>query len=263
VRVQIDLTSVDSLPVEPTWLIHRTLATGYLAILAGTPGVGKSYFSYAMALAVAGGAMFLDRPVKQGRVLYFDEENGEDAQHYVRELLRGMDRPASEIAPSFNWYLDELGALSLEGRYEKMRSIAAALKPRLIVIDTATKALGIIDENDNAEALRHIEYLGQVRRAAGPLCTLFILKHARVDPISGDRDIRGAKAWKGSCNAAWALYRPGRGRPKPYGPTILEAMKARVGSFKGALDILPTVRGYSTPQQSVTLSASIHREVAE
>jgi len=262
--LQIDLTSVDVLPPEPSWLIDKMLATGYLTILAGMPGVGKSYLSYAMALAIASGANFLGHPVRKGKVLYFDEENGEDAQHYVRELLRGMpSSSAAEMAPSFHWYLDELGAQTLEGRYDRMRSLAAAARPRLIVIDTATKALGIVDENDNAEASRHVEYLGQVRRAAGPTATLLLLKHARTDPISGERSIRGAKAWIGSFNAAWCLYRPGRGRPKAYGQTVLEAIKARVGSFKGALDILPTVRNYATPQQSVTLTGYVHQEVAE
>lgn len=260
--MELSLTAVDTLPEEPEWLIHRLLAEGYLTLLAGMPGVGKSYLSYSMALSIASGAPFLGKAVRQGPVLYFDEENGEDAHHYVRELLRGMGRSAREIAPHFHWYLDELGAHTLESRYEKMRDIARATKPRLIVIDTATKALGIKDENDNAEASRHIEYLGQVRRAAGKRCTLVLLKHARVDPLSGERSIRGAKAWIGSSNAAWCLFRPHRGRPRAYAATVLEAIKARVGSFKGALNIMPEVSGYGTPQQSVVIHSSVHPEQA-
>lgn len=261
--MRADLLDALVAPSEPSWLVHSLLATGYFALLAGTPGVGKSYFSYSLGLCVASGTPFLGHAVRRGPVLYFDEENGDDAGHYVRELLRGMPEPGGGWTSDFHWYIDELGSKSVDDRYDTMYSLAQTLQPALIIIDTAAQALGIRDENDNSEASRHIEGLRLLRRRGGPNCTVLLLKHARVDPISGKRDIRGAKVWVGAANSVWGLYRPGSGRPKRYGPTVLEAMKARKGSFTGALDLKPVVTNWGAPDQRVTLSATIRPESAD
>src|SRR5262249_16591536 len=60
----------------PAWLITDLFYQSSLICLAGVPGVGKSLFSYAAAIAVASGRPFLGLSTKQTRVLYFDEENG-------------------------------------------------------------------------------------------------------------------------------------------------------------------------------------------
>ncbi|GIV03996.1 MAG: hypothetical protein KatS3mg015_2826 [Fimbriimonadales bacterium] len=64
-------------PVE--WVWDGYVAVGDLALISGPPGLGKSWLTMALATAMANGwKEFLGHPVKNGRVLYFDEENPTD-----------------------------------------------------------------------------------------------------------------------------------------------------------------------------------------
>ena len=53
---RVNIKDIFSKPLpEPEWLIPDLFIKGSLNLLAGMPGVGKSYFSYSLSVALAAG----------------------------------------------------------------------------------------------------------------------------------------------------------------------------------------------------------------
>lgn len=235
-------------PPPPSWLIPDILPAGRMIVLAGSPGAGKSFLSYSLAVAGAVGAPFLgSRPDSPFRTLYFDEENApEDAAEYLRWTWNGLQRPSvAQIEGNLWHYGLQLSRLPNSlARAEFMATAAAAHRPDLIIVDTATPVCRIEDENDNAEASRAIAFLRRLRAVAAPGCTLLILKHMRIDKDSGHRDIRGAKAWSGECDGI-LFQEKAPGKPFPilgrkFSSTRLSPQKVRAFGLQFPLKITPT-----------------------
>ena len=80
-----------------------------------------------------------------------------------------------------------------------MRDILTEFKPGLVIIDTATPAFHLEDENSNAEANKVIGHLRRLREDTCPGATFVVLKHEKMrDEVSHRRTIRGAKTWVGA-----------------------------------------------------------------
>jgi len=207
----------------------------------GAPGVGKSFLSINLGFCVAHGLPFLDRPVKQGRVLYFDEENSRpDAVSYLRSIWRGLGSPDIEATVN-NFAYDHFRVCGQMDRFSYMTQRAAQVQPSLIIIDTATTVCGIKDENDNAEASRVIAKLRAVRAACTQEPTMLILKHEKFshEPLA-DRTIRGAKTWLGEVDMVIYHSRaPGRTPKNGLRPSILKPDKVRAFGLKQTIKILP------------------------
>lgn len=225
---------------EPPWLVQGMLAQGTMVTLAGEPGVGKSFLSYYLAYCVATGAHFLSLPTTPQNVCYFDEENSRpDFIKYNQRVWHGLGAPSLDLlTPRLHLYHQTL----VDKWQPRMLAAAKDHAPGLIVIDTATPALHIQDENDNAEASLAIQNLRAVQRAAGPHCTVLILKHERQrDPSQHRRTIRGAKVWLGAVDQTFyhAIPRGGRRRSDGLRRTILEPDKMRSFGLDSALLIDP------------------------
>ena len=213
----LDLAAVLRTPAkDPAWLVPDLLLQGQMAIMAGEPGVGKSVLAYTLALAVALDVPFLGRPVVPGPVLYFDEENSlPDLHEYLRWIWHGLGCPA--LTHAARLHLFHFSLLGQPHRYAYMAQLAHQHEPLLIVIDTATPALDIQDEDKNAEASRAISNLRKVQAAAGPACSMLILKHALLTHEKGARrTVRGAKAWEGATDGLF-FHVAAAGRPRKDG----------------------------------------------
>ena len=232
-------------PPKPAWLIPDLMTRGSLVALCGVAGAGKSVISYTLATAIASGSPFLGRAATQGRVLYFDEENGlPDLRPYLYRAWAGHGSPdPAKLATNLH-----VENFTLSGRPDAwgavMYDLARAIRPSLIIIDTATPACHIKDENDNGEAAAAAAKIRLAQAAAGPDCTTLILKHLRVDPTTGKADMRGAKFWKGTVDAIWYLTRM-QGRPLRNGlsRTALDPEKVRAFGLQRGLIITPQMVG--------------------
>lgn len=248
----------------PEWVVPGLLHKGTLVVVAGQAGVGKSVLSLALSVAKATGYPFLGRDLTQGRVLYFDEENSKpDFEEYLRWVWRGLGRPNPK-------YLDEnirMERFSLaeqshqfEGHFRYMTEAAKEFQPELIVIDTATPACHIQDENDNAMATKAIQGLRGVQQAAPGSCIL-ILKHARIDSDAGTSTVRGAKAWIGATDATiFHMGIPGGPRTDGLRDSRLVPEKIRAFGLTNNLRIKPQ---WIESQGERGLELSGHLEVKE
>lgn len=131
----------------PDWMVDELVCKGDLTMLIGEPGVGKSWISLALAVAVAEGyTTFLGRKLDTAstRVLYVDEENPEALVRHRLKLL-GLTETGQENIR----YLHRQG-IRLDKKPEALLDEALEWEPSLIVLDSLTR-LHTKDENHAGE----------------------------------------------------------------------------------------------------------------
>jgi hypothetical protein len=239
------LTTVE---VEPLWIVHDIVPAATVVLVAGDAGVGKSVMNLSEGLHVALGRSFFNHPTTQTRVLYFDEENSRpDVRAYLQQLWVGMGQPDRELIKP--WFHLEHFSLGDREWAKKMLALAKDYQPGLIYVDTATSALAIAEENDNAEAQRTVQGLRHVMQDCGSAPAIKILKHAKYVSGGGHgkgtgtrRTIRGAKAWLGAVDQTMFHIRA-QGAPKSNGlhTTLLVPDKRRAFGLRGNIRIEPEV----------------------
>ena len=237
------LTTVE---VEPTWIVQGIIPAATVVLVAGDAGVGKSVMNLSEGLHVALGRPFFGHPTTQTRVLYFDEENSRpDVKAYLQQLWVGMGQPDRDLIKP--WFHLEHFSLGDKAWPAKMLALAKAYQPGLIYVDTATSALAIAEENDNAEAQRTVQALRHVMEDCGSGPAIKILKHAKYVSGGGHgkgsgtrRTIRGAKAWLGAVDQTMFHIRA-VGAPKANGlhTTLLVPDKKRAFGLRGNIRIEP------------------------
>ncbi len=180
---------------EPTWLIHKTLEYGVIAVIAGSRGTFKSFIAlhWSMLAAIDG------HPV----VMLSAEGGGLD---------RRVDAWMRTFAPNVD--LRELPILALERGLnlnlgEVMDDLQSAIDasgqvPHIVSIDTFSKFSPGIDENDNGEVAEFIQKLSAgLKEKYG--CTVILVAHAG----HGDaKRPRGASALMANPDAEYIVERP-------------------------------------------------------
>lgn len=249
--------------IEPKWIVKDMIPRGTMIVLAGEAGAGKSYLMYNLTYALPTGRSFLGHATVPTRVLYFDEENAEpDFLQYNQWAWAANGCP--DLAVADEWVQIEHYKL-LTAWKEPMARAVKEFKPGLVIIDTATPALHIQDENDNSEASRAIQSLRQIREVAGdPDLTFIILKHERQRDEAGHRrTIRGAKVWLGAVDQVlYHVIAPGAKRRRDgTRKTRLEPDKLRAFALDHVIAIDPKkIKGSPT---SLILQASRLEDVVE
>jgi hypothetical protein len=152
------------------YLVEGLLPSDDVHVAVGDSGLGKTPWAYQLGLCVAAGKPFLDREVRQGRVLYFDLENGRDS---IFELGRSMCGHVGieEYPPDFLILQEEGNTPTLEKAVEK-------LKPALVIIDTMRAFDPATDKND--DAARFLQNARKLARANH--CAILLLHHVRKPP---------------------------------------------------------------------------------
>lgn len=186
--------------VERPWVVGGLLPLGGLALLAAKPKVGKSTLARELAVAVAKGEPFLGRDTLRGPVVYISLED--PAWHVQREFERlgaaGADLwifegPAPGEANKLLWETVE------------------ALRPVLVIIDTAQRWLRVRDLNDYAEVTGSTDAILRLVRGLG---TCVLLTHhspkVRTDDVA-DAAL-GSTALFGSVDVGIFLQRDDTGR---------------------------------------------------
>lgn len=258
--MSLDLTTIlTKQDPEPAYIVNGLLYQGQMITIAGEPGVGKSFLMYTLSMCLAAEMPFLGLPTVYGPVLYFDEENGgQDLTQYLRWAWRGLRCPAVEKLKD-KLFIEHF-SLGKEGkkRYEYMAKVAAAIKPLLIVVDTATPACGIEDENDNAQASRAIAGLRVVKGAAGLQAAMVVLKHAKLDDMGTSRTIRGAKAWLGALDGV-IFHSTSPGQPRRDGLRNSRLIPDKVRAF-GLRDVIKIVPSWTGQNNEKGISLSMRKD---
>src|SRR5262245_2967686 len=195
-------------PLIWTWDLY--LPEGSLALVAAFMKIGKSTFTYALALAVARGEPFLNSATKQGGVLILAvEEHRRDAKLRLGEFgLLASDPIHLHVGP-----LDNTPAtLAAVRTYIVQHGIV------LVLLDTLSRFWGVEAENDNAAVDRAVAPLLQLARDTG--VTVLLVHHERKAGGEEGRSIRGGSALFGLVDQALILER------RPGGNTSQRILRA-------------------------------------
>jgi hypothetical protein len=183
-------------------------AAGRLTLLVAREKLGKSTHARAAAAAVSRGATFLGQATIQGPVLWMVLE---ELLADVVFKLHAFDPDASET---------HLLQPTLERRFEELREEVAAVRPRLLVIDTlASYAEG--EDADENSSMAWTRLLNQLRRLAEEFNVAVLLLHhatkhnggyrgstaigASVDQIIEMHDVEASDVRQLRCKGRWDI----------------------------------------------------------
>ena len=205
----ITLSALDSTDKKPIpWVVKNYLATGDKIVLAGEPGVGKSFVALDLAIALATGTKWIVMDTVQSRVLYCDEENGEGMiGQRLQMLTRGSYRgkiPDDRLCVTYQNGI----SFSNPAKWKSLLGIVDRFEPDFIVFDSLVRFHNL-NENDNSEMARFFN------QAIKPLpCGVIMLHHLNKpsnDRPGGANRIRGASDIVASYDGAWILERTAPG----------------------------------------------------
>ncbi len=181
--------------LEHTPMIVPNMLPVGLSVLAGAPKRGKSWLSLALAVAVAGGGMFLGQQCRQGDVLYLDLESRKyRVQDRLAKLITGPAPPRLYIAHDAAPLGDELYA-QLDGWCKAVQA------PTLIIIDTLGRVrAGGKKSSENAYESDTRMYGGLQKWATSHSLAVLVVHHLRkvkdsddwFDKINGSNGLVGA-----------------------------------------------------------------------
>lgn len=176
------------------WLWENILPAGGLSLVVAKPKVGKTTFSFNLAIATSRGDDFLGRKTKKGAVVYLALE--EHRKQFESNLSkRGID----EEPLSFHF-----GPAPVEA-IKEVEPLIQETGAKLLVIDVLQKFCRVRDLNDYAQVTRALEPLMATARQLD--CHIQLIHHAgKRDRPDGD-DILGSTGLLGGVDTSIHLKR--------------------------------------------------------
>jgi RecA/RadA recombinase len=207
----LDLTRLDNPPTPLRFLVADRITETSLTVLGSKPGVGKSWLSQSLAIAVARGEPWLGHTIGAPRpVLYLDAENGAAlAEHRLRQLGARGDLAGQLV------YNTDLVALGQPDDLARFAATIDKLQPGLVVVDTLASH-DPAAETDTESASRFYGNVWARVRAAG--ASMLLLHHLRKS-LQGARPddmldaFRGAGHIVGAAHRVWHLEAVSPGKP--------------------------------------------------
>lgn len=196
------LLSLEELEAEAAreieWLIPGLwLPVDGSCLIAGPPGIGKSFLALEAAICVASGHAFLRHyPTKQGTVVYIDEESCAAGFNVRQRLLRSgnglhLEAVHLHVAVKQGFLLDHEGVL------DELIQLLKPLRPVLLVLDALIR-LHTGDENSAKDMGGVTKNLARIQREIG--CAILLVQHERKQGLLKSRRdvVRGSSeltAW--------------------------------------------------------------------
>ncbi len=202
----------DVKPAPVAWLWPGRIALGKLTLIAGDPGLGKSFVSLDMAARVSRGSAWPDAPgvaTTPGGVVLLSAEDaiadtirprldaaGADVSRIVAlEAIRSVGDNGRESARAFDLSRD------LPAMESAIRSVEGC---RLVVIDPVTAYLGGVDSHKNAEIRGLLAPLGAIAERH----RVAVVAVTHLNKSGGGPAIyraMGSLAFAAAARAAWAV----------------------------------------------------------
>jgi hypothetical protein len=209
---------------------------GEVSVVQSVTNHGKSTLVRNTALTIAAGGAFppVVEKSKPHKVLLFNFEGA--GARFQRDLeVMTRDLPSQELEPiRVNFYpvhAPEINgeALRLPEHMTRLYAEARRIKPDVIIIDTASAAFDINNENDNSEAQRVMKSL--IRLARRLKCLVVLVHHIGKAKAEEGRAVeaahrgRGASAWSDFATSIYNL----EATPSDRERVILECAKRKDG----------------------------------
>lgn len=180
------------------WLWPNRIPIGMVSIIAGEPGVGKSFLSMMMAATISTGSRWPDVPgPDRGGTLIITGEEDPDYSIIPRLESNGADKSRVFIFEPEN--------LDLSEGVGRLRAIIRQVQEcRLCVIDPVSCFMGDTDQNSNSDVRRT---MGNLKRLAEDTETAIVLiTHftKKIDLGTVNR-ILGSVGFVAAARSVWAV----------------------------------------------------------
>lgn len=151
------VNTLDTIPTKPVrWLWPRRAAIGKVTLIAGDPGLGKSFVTLDLAAQVSTGVLpALTSACEPGPhdVLLLSAED--DAGDTIRPRLEKLRADLSRVHIVRGVKLDECRRVRQVSLDEHLAQLADCIKlmksPKLVIIDPISAYMGKVDSHNNAE----------------------------------------------------------------------------------------------------------------
>jgi hypothetical protein len=197
----VDVSALRATPPPREWLHGVDLARGFVTLIAGAGGVGKSGVALVMGLACASGKRLLDGKVlgKCLRVLHISAEDGQDemerrvAAARKQHGLAPSDVPGWRmlIAPRELFRTERGMGVPDEVGWRELRDEVAHNAPDILIIDPVVSVLGGANVNDNST-------MGVFMRRLTELAGKHHMSVVLIHHVSKGRDLKSAEAVQGA-----------------------------------------------------------------
>jgi len=164
----LDVAALLAAPDTPVpWRCEGLAADGFLTVVAGRGGEGKSWLTLALACGVARGQDAAGIPCKKGKAILFDAENG--ANLIARRLRAAGVTSDLDVQPV------EVGGLSFAKDADWFRTIIDEHQPQLVVFDSLRVLSSGVKESDSDAMEPVVTRLKQLARETG--CAIVLVHH--------------------------------------------------------------------------------------
>jgi len=171
---------------EVEWQIDGMHPVGGSMLLAGDAGIGKTWLTLDLALAVDQGSSWLGHfGVKKGRVLIIDEENAVALlKKRLQKLLRAAQMPEDGSSLGIEFLASKGINLSDPPCVEALGAVLEEKKPDLVIVDSLVR-IHRGNENDAGEMARLFGVIKPWMNSFG--CSFVFCHHRRKPgPMGGD-----------------------------------------------------------------------------
>ena len=220
------------------WLWPNRIALGKLNMLAGDPGLGKSFITCDLAARVSTGSPWPDGAANDtpGGVLLLNAED--DVADTIKPRLRAARADMARIMAMFA--VDRGRLFSLAKHLEELARCASQLPDlRLIVIDPVTAFMSGIDSHKNADVREALAPLSELAERTGAA----VLAVSHLNKGSGQAIYRttGSLAFTAASRSVWCVAKDPQNRDR----RLFLPMKNNLGNDKTGLAY--SINGFSYP----------------
>jgi len=212
------LADVQAVPIE--WIWPRRIARDKLHVLAGDPGLGKSFLTLDIASRITSGNAWPDGgTAKIGNVLVFSLED--DASDTIRPRVTAMGGDEYRIQVEN----PEAKTLSLDRDMHDLRELIIKSDAVLVVIDPLNAYVGDVDTFNDARLRKVLGPLSKV--ASATKAAVLAVMHLNKNEEMGDLyRVGGSIGFIGAARLAFTVSRD------PADPTtsrLLTPLKSNIG----------------------------------
>ena len=200
------------------FLIPGLLPYGYLLLLYGDPGCGKSATALALMKHVVDGIPFQLKdqlvPVEPGPVIYFNADMSSldfEEEYDLHEITNGH---RFHFEPDFNLY-----------RQAQFVKTMNRVKPSMICIDSLSSCSGSKAGDENkAEFAQPLYWLSAKNGILWPACTIVVLHHA----AKATGGARGSTAIAAAVSEVWNISHPAKDSGLNVDQRVIKVGKSRL-----------------------------------
>ncbi len=181
---------------EPDWIIEGILPEAGFGAIYGQPSAGKTFLEVDIALSIALGHNWRNKPVKQGRVLIVAAEDDRGMQMRLAAGLaaRGLQDAPVRVLPASPALTDKAQAKAL------LEAIKREEPPSVIFIDTLAAVTPGADENSAKDMGELVSYCYKIHKVTGAL--VIMVHHEGKNP---GRGLRGSSVLLGAVDVLWEV----------------------------------------------------------